>query len=104
MNVCDVRILDEVADDLERGKALYNANGRDAGCYFIDCLMVDIASLKLYAGIHAYRFGFQRMLSKRFPYALYYEIEADCATVIAVLDMRQNPRSTERVLSQRSGN
>jgi len=31
------------------------------------------------------------MLSKRFPYAIYYEILDDIARVIAVLDQRRDP-------------
>ena len=36
--------------------------------------------------------GFHRLLSKRFPYAIYYQIESgDEAVVYRVLDCRQNP-------------
>lgn len=39
-----------------------------------------------------------RLLADRFPFAIYYELKDDIATVIAVLDCRQNPASiTERV-------
>lgn len=31
------------------------------------------------------------MLSKRFPFAIYYEVEEDTAKVVAVLDMRRDP-------------
>jgi hypothetical protein len=31
------------------------------------------------------------MFAKRFPYAIYYEIEKDFAYVVAVLPMRQDP-------------
>lgn len=54
-----------------------------------------------YAGIHATHFGYYRMLAKRFPYAIYYEIEDNIARVVAVLDMRQNPASIEGKLRGR---
>ena len=31
------------------------------------------------------------MLAKRFPFAIYYEVRGDTATVYAILDMRRNP-------------
>jgi hypothetical protein len=33
------------------------------------------------------------MLSKRFPFAIYYELQERTAYVVAVLDCRQNPDS-----------
>jgi len=34
-------------------------------------------SLVLHAGIHPLRFGFHRLVAKRFPYAVYYRIISD---------------------------
>jgi len=61
------------------------------GSYFFDSLVSDIESLKLYAGIHSKHFGLHRMLSKRFPFAIYYEIKGKTVIVVAVLDLRRNP-------------
>jgi hypothetical protein len=53
----------------------------------------------LYAGIHRKVFGFHRLLSRRFPYAIYYQIETgDMAVVYRVLDLRQNPRKIHTAL------
>jgi hypothetical protein len=41
----------------------------------------DIESLVIFAGIHRKEFGFYRMLSKRFPYAIYYDVNDDVASV-----------------------
>jgi len=35
---------------------------------------------------------------KRFPFAIYYELTKDIATVVAVLDCRQNPISINKRL------
>jgi hypothetical protein len=44
-------------------------------------------------------FGFHRLLSKRFPYAIYYQIETGNVVVVyRVLDCRQNPRKIRTVL------
>lgn len=61
----------------------------------------DIESLIIYAGIHNKSFGLYRMFSKRFPYAIYYEIKDDIAQVIAVLPMRRDPKWIKRKLTER---
>jgi hypothetical protein len=48
-------------------------------------------SLALYGGIHRHAFGCFVMLAKRFPYAIYYKMEADIAIVWRVLDCRRDP-------------
>ena len=64
------------------------------GEYFLDTLFSAIESLALYAGVHPRPQGrLHRMLTERFPFAIYYEFKGDVATVVAVLDCRQNPAS-----------
>ena len=86
-----VIVLKEVAEDLEEGRLFYDRKEPGIGDYFFDSLISDLESLRLYAGTHCKLFGLYRMLSRRFPFAIYYEIEEDTARVIAVLDMRRNP-------------
>jgi hypothetical protein len=40
------------------------------------------------------------MLSKRFPYAIYYTVTADLVSVYAILDSRQDPGRIEERLKQ----
>ena len=77
--------------DLKSAQQFYENQAPTLGDYFFDSLLLDIESLHLYATIHLKEFGYYKMLSKRFPYAIYYEIHEDTAKVIAVLDQRQNP-------------
>lgn len=87
-----VRILSSAFNDLARGRDFYERQGEGLGGYFLDSLFSDIDSLLLYAGIHRKVFGFHRLLSKRFPHAVYYQMEAsDEVVVYRVLDCRQNP-------------
>ncbi len=102
MNVRDVVVLAEVAADLNAGKAFYDQNEPGIGDYFWDSLCADIESLTLYAGIHNRKHGLYRMLAKRFPYAIYYEIADDVAYVVAVLPMRRHPAWIKRHLEDRS--
>lgn len=60
-----------------------------------------IESLTIYAGIHQKEFGFFRMLSKRFPYCIYYTVQDDIATVAAVLPMRKDPAWVNEAMGER---
>ena len=88
MNIKDLLILEQKGDRL--------------GDYFWDSLLADIASLVIYAGIHNRESGYYRMLAKRFPYAIYYEIKQDIAYVVAVLPMRRDPVWIKSNLKERS--
>jgi hypothetical protein len=87
-----IRILPSAVADLEDGREFYESREAGLGDYFLDCLFSDIDSLVLYAGIHRRIFGFHRLLSKRFPFAIYYQIDTDKeAVVYRVLDCRRDP-------------
>jgi hypothetical protein len=101
VKVKEVIVLYEAAEDLELGREFYNERDYGIGNYFIDCLLSDIASLRLYAGTHFKQFGYFRMMSKRFPFAVYYDIENQIARVVAVLDMRMHPDTIRKALSDR---
>jgi hypothetical protein len=58
------------------------------GDYFLDSILSDLDSLVLFAGVHSSDFGFHRMLSKRFPFGIYYEMEGDMIYVYPILDLR----------------
>lgn len=101
MKVSEVVILKDVSDDLNDGKSFYDQRESGVGDYFWDSL-ADIESLVMYAGIHNREHGLYRMLAKRFPYAIYYEIVDDVAYVVAVLPMHRNPAWIKRKLEGRS--
>ena len=61
------------------------------GRYFLECIFADIDALRQFAGIHESVDGYQRMLSKRFPYAIFYEIVGNVVRISAVLDCRRDP-------------
>lgn len=86
-----LRILDLAEADLLRGFRFYQRKSRGVGWYFLDTLSAEIESLHLYAGVHRKYLGYFRMLSRRFPYALYYRIADDEIQVWRVLDCRRDP-------------
>ena len=58
----------------------------------------DVDSLFLYAGSHRVVYGSHRALAARFPYAIYYRVEADVVRVRAIIDCRRSPRWIRRRL------
>jgi len=93
--------LKEVKTDLDRSESFYEIQESGIGKYFRDCIISDMESLYLYAGIHEKYLDTYKLLSKRFPYAVYYIIKDHTVIVVAVLDMRRNPSSINRQLRQR---
>ena len=93
-----IELLDEAEADLLAGFELYEQREPGLGQYFLDSLIADIDSLVFYAGIHSQHFGFYRLLAKRFPHAIYYQLTEEAVRVYAVLDCRQSPtRITTRL-------
>ena len=93
-----IKILSTAVEDLHLGRVFYEDQEEGVGEYFFDSLFSDIDSLVLYAGIHPKVFGYHRLLSKRFPYAVYYTVEDDLAVVWRVLDLRRHPDRIRRAL------
>ncbi|MCG7853693.1 MAG: type II toxin-antitoxin system RelE/ParE family toxin [Methanosarcinaceae archaeon] len=87
-----IKILKSAREDLKEGFHFYELQQGGLGSYFLESLSSDIESLKLFAGIHSIHFNkYHRLLSKRFPFAVYYRIEEDEIRVYAVIDCRKNP-------------
>jgi plasmid stabilization system protein ParE len=94
-----IKVLSSAIEDLYEGRRFYEKQGEGLGDYFFDSLFSDIDSLVLYGGIHAEVYGYHRMLSKRFPYAIYYKLEGtELSVVYRVLDLRRDPKKIEQTL------
>jgi hypothetical protein len=93
-----LKILPSALEDLAYGRAFYAKQGENLGAYFFDSLFSDIDSLELFGGIHRKVFGYHRLLSKRFPFAVYYKMDGDVAVVWRVLDCREKPEKTRQAL------
>ncbi|MDN5865100.1 MAG: type II toxin-antitoxin system RelE/ParE family toxin [Gammaproteobacteria bacterium] len=87
-----VRILASACRDLLDGYKFYEQQSPRISDYFLDAIYSDIDALVLTAGIHPKYFGnYHRLLSKRFPFAIYYRVEKRTALVYAILDCRRSP-------------
>jgi plasmid stabilization system protein ParE len=96
-----IQITRSAETDLLEGYVFYERQQAGIGDYFLDSLYSDIDALALYAGVHPKPDGrLHRALADRFPFAIYYALKDDTATVVAVLDCRQNPDSITQRLAQ----
>ena len=87
-----IKILDLAKLDLLDGFHFYEEQQTGLGSYFLTSLYSDIESLRLYAGIHLKPHkNLHRLLSKRFPFAIYYTVSNETAFVQAVIDCRRDP-------------
>ena len=96
-----ILVLEDGVSDLEAGRRFYESREQGVGDYFVESILSDLESLVLCAGIHHRHFGLYRMLSKRFPFGIYYDIEGEVACVYAILDMRRDPAWLRSELSRR---
>ena len=95
-----IKILSIAEDDLVEGYRFYESQADGLGTYFLDTLYSDIDSLAYFAGMHRVVLGYHRLLSKRFPFAVYYRVTEDTALVFAVLDCRRDPSWIRAKLSK----
>jgi len=84
-------ILDSAEEDILHAMYFYEHQSYGLGSYYLDSIMSDIESLHIYAGIHMKIWSHHRLLSKRFPYSIYYKVAGEIIFVHAVLDSRREP-------------
>lgn len=95
-----LKILDQAAQDLIEGFHFYEVQQAGLGSYFLTNLYADIESLQLYGGIHRKPYlNYHRLLSKRFPFAVFYTVQNETVFIRAVVDCRRSPAWIRRRLS-----
>jgi len=87
----NIKILDAAELDIKNGIAFYESQDQGLGDYFLDSILSDIESLYIYAGVHIQIASYYRLLSKRFPFSIYYKLIDKTIYVYAVLDCRKKP-------------
>jgi len=87
-----VRVSSDALEDLNDGFIFYEFQDPGLGDYFLSQLRADIDGLKITAGIHRQPYRhLHRLLSRRFPYAIFYEFKDSEALVVAIVDCRRDP-------------
>ncbi len=87
-----IKLLASAQQDLLDGYWFYEKQAKGIGEYFLDSLYSDIDSLIVTAGIHPLFYEqYFRLLSKHFPFAIYYTVSDNTVWVYAILDCRRKP-------------
>ena len=96
-----IRISDDAVVDLVESFELYENQEAGLGDYFAATLRSEIEGLRITAGIHRqdYR-DYHRLLSRIFPYAIYYTLAKNEVIVWAVVDCRRDPEWIQSHLGQ----
>ena len=88
----EIHISDDALADLDDGYWFYEIQETGLGDYFASTLKSDIEGLKITAGIHHRDYhDYHRVLSRVFPYAIYYTLMVDKVVVWGVIDCRRDP-------------
>ena len=98
----NIRVLRSARRTAADGIRFYERQEAGLGAYFLSSIMSDLRSLKIYGGGHQMYEGtlYHRMVCKRFPYSIYYQMQGSDILVYAVLDDRRDPQWTNRTLSK----
>ncbi len=87
-----IRIADDAFADLDDGFWFYEIQEAGLGDYFASTLRSDIEGLRITAGIHRRNYrDYHRLLSRVFPYAIYYTFAENEVVVWAIIDCRRDP-------------
>jgi hypothetical protein len=76
-----IEILDAAEKDIEEGYNFYERQSPGLGSYFVNSIYADIDSLIYFGGIHIEIYRYHRLLSKRFPFSVYYRIDGDSVKI-----------------------
>lgn len=87
-----IRIEEEAFRDLDDGYWFYEEQESGIGDYFASTLRAEIDELIVTGGIHRKVFrDYHRVLSRVFPYAIFYTMTDEEIVVWGVVDCRRDP-------------
>jgi plasmid stabilization system protein ParE len=86
-----IELHEDSLEDLKTAYWFYENQQVGLGDYFLDTVYSEIDSLVLYAGIHRKVFGSHRLLIRKFPFGVYYDVRGEIVDVWSVLDCRKAP-------------
>ncbi len=98
-----VKITEYAKKDLEIAYKFYETQKEGLGNYFIEIILSEIKMLEFYGCLHQKVFGFHRMISKKFPFGIYYDCDKKekIIYIVGILDLRKNPNSLQKDLQKR---
>jgi toxin ParE1/3/4 len=97
--VATLWLLSDALADIEAARGWYDVQRPGLGDLFLDAIDDALESVQTFPAAHPidYRDA-RRLLVERFPYCLYYRVEADGIVVVACLHAARDPAETRRRL------
>jgi hypothetical protein len=91
------KITPDAKGDIFVAVTYYNEQRLDLGYEFLDEVTRAISRIRETPLLHTMVDGpIRRVLTRRFPYGVFYVSDDDCETVVAVIDLRRDPKVVER--------
>jgi hypothetical protein len=97
----NVIVLADATHDLEQARRFYEEQEADLGAYCVSSVLADLDLLSSISGIHSRHFGYHRMIGTHFPFGIYYREHGDETVVVAILDLRRDPKWIRKQLRRR---
>lgn len=93
----------QVVDDVAQAFHWYEGRGEGLGLEFLRAYYGALGVLSRSAEIHRLCYkGFRRILLRRFPYAIYFQVLDKDVTVVMLAHCARNPKLIKRSLRERS--
>ena len=98
-----VEFLDFIEEDLRYARAYYDSWQTDGARLFQERFREAISWIEWNPEMFPKKYrGFRRTIIRRTYFGAFFAIEQDVTTVVAVLDLRQDPKEIRSVLYQRT--
>jgi toxin ParE1/3/4 len=86
-------IREEAEADLADAKQWYDQQRAGLGDQFLLCVDAALERIRRMPEVHAVLLkGVRRALVRRFPYGIFYRVEQDYISILAVMHNRRDPR------------
>lgn len=87
-----MRLRASAKEDLRAGARFYEGQARGLGMQFLHALRSELALLEANGTIYPkVNDGYHRLVTRRFPFAIFYRIVDDTVEVSAIIDCRRDP-------------
>jgi hypothetical protein len=97
-----VEALEPVEEDVRSAMAFYDSWRSDGGRYFEQQFFETLSWIEWNPELFPRRYKiFRRAIVRNTYFGVFYVIETDVTTVVAVLDLRQRPSRIERIVKTR---
>ena len=96
-----IRIRPEARLDIYEASRFYDRQSDGLGDKFVESIFEDMERLSQFAGIHSKLGRYFRILSRKFPFMICYDVNGEEIVVVAVLSCRMLPATINDTLDER---